>query len=337
MIELLDDLTVLEERGDPFCMVVMIHSRGSTPRSAGSRMLVLGDGSIRGTVGGGKMEAEAIAAAVDVLKTGKSRILDFEFSGEDAASLDMICGGSARILLEPVVSHSSSLRNVMHALKSQKSRGWMITEIQSTGEVQNRFVDQIPASLLPDDLSAVPGDISQRPFLTIENDQLVFVDPLIPPSRVLVFGAGHVSRSLAAVAHITGFSVSVIDDRADFANRERFPDSDEVLVVDPIAAYFEQHAVTNSDMIVIVTRGHLADQEVLERALQTNAGYIGMIGSRRKRELIYRSLREKGFGEDQIARISSPIGLSIGAETPEEIAVSITAELIQKRAVMRAG
>ncbi|HMN60189.1 MAG TPA: XdhC family protein [Anaerolinea sp.] len=331
MIELLDDLAVLEERGDMFCMAVMIHSSGSTPRSAGSRMLVLRDGAIRGTVGGGKMEAQVIAAAGDVMKSGQARILDFEFSGADAASLDMICGGSARILLEPVLSHANSLWDVVHALKFRGARGWMITEIQPAGAVAHRFADQIPASLLPDEILNAPGDASRRPFLAIENEQLVFVDPLVPPSRVIVFGAGHVSRSLAAISHIAGFNVTVIDDRIDFANRERFPDSDQVLVVDPITAYFDQQKVTRSDMIVIVTRGHLQDQEVLD------AGYIGMIGSRRKRELIYRSMREKGVGEDQISRISSPIGLAIGAETPEEIAVSITAELIQKRAAMRAG
>lgn len=336
MIELLDDLVVLEERGEPFCMAVMIHSSGSTPRSAGSRMLIMGNGGIRGTVGGGKMEAQVIAAAGEVMKTGQVRILDFEFTGADAASLDMICGGSARILLEPVASRTNSLWGVVDALKSRGTRGWMITEIQPAGAVAHRFVDQIPAGLLPDEIATAPGDASRRPFLAIENEKLVFVDPLVPPSRVIVFGAGHVSRSLAAIAGIAGFNVTVIDDRADFANRERFPDSDQVLVVDPITAFFDQQKVTRSDMIVIVTRGHLQDQEVLEGALGTGAGYIGMIGSRRKRELIYRSLREKGVGEDQIARISSPIGLAIGAETPEEIAVSITAELIQKRAALRA-
>jgi xanthine dehydrogenase accessory factor len=154
---------------------------------------------------------------------------------------------------------------------------------------------------------------------------------------VYIFGAGHVSQALAAVARIAGFRIFVLDDRGEFANRERFPDCYEVFVMDPITEIFQSRTFSREDMIVIVTRGHLQDQVVLETALKTRAGYIGMIGSKRKREMLYQTLRENGVHEEQIARVHSPIGLNIGAETPEEIAVSITAELIQQRAALRAG
>jgi xanthine dehydrogenase accessory factor len=134
------------------------------------------------------------------------------------------------------------------------------------------------------------------------------------------------------MAAMVGFGVSVADDRGEYANRERFNDATEIRVLENFGNAFSGVAIGREDLIVILTRGHLHDKTVLAQALNTDAGYIGMIGSRKKRNAIYGALLKDGFSQADLDRVHSPIGLSIGAETPEEIAVSIVAEMIRHRA-----
>jgi xanthine dehydrogenase accessory factor len=158
----------------------------------------------------------------------------------------------------------------------------------------------------------------------------IFIEPVMPLAMLYIFGAGHVAQSLYKVAHLAGFDVSVIDDRESYANRERFPHAKEVVAKD-----FEQAmavlAPNETSYIVIVTRGHRDDMRVLRWAVQTSARYIGMIGSKRKTITIFRELVKEGIPEQLFERVHAPVGLDIGAQTPEEIAVSITAELIATR------
>lgn len=158
------------------------------------------------------------------------------------------------------------------------------------------------------------------------------IEPIDTAGSVFIFGAGHVSRSLAGFTKTVGFYTVVLDDRAEFANRERFPDSDEVLVLESFTDCLAALPIDESSFIVIVTRGHVNDLVVLAQALKTRAGYIGMIGSRRKCEMIFQELRRSGYGEADLRRVNAPIGLPIRAETPEEIGISITAEMIAARA-----
>ncbi len=158
----------------------------------------------------------------------------------------------------------------------------------------------------------------------------VYIEPIVPKPEVLIFGGGHISLSLARVSALVGFQVTVIDDRAEFANRERFPEAEAVIAEDFSKAQGKLR-VHRSSYIVIVTRGHASDQEVLEWAVGTEARYIGMIGSRRKIQTVYENLRRKGVPPEKLERVHAPIGLDIGALTPEEIAVSIIAEIIQVR------
>jgi len=156
----------------------------------------------------------------------------------------------------------------------------------------------------------------------------VFIEPIFTYPTVHIFGAGHVSLPLARMCKMVGFRVVVIDDREIYANRERFPDADEV-VVSEFSDYFESFVPDDNSYIVIVTRGHRHDGMVLEWACRTNARYVGMMGSRAKKNIIYSELRDKGISEEKLTRVSSPIGLEIGSQTPEEIAVSILAEMIR--------
>jgi len=159
----------------------------------------------------------------------------------------------------------------------------------------------------------------------------LFIERIDLTNRVILFGAGHVSDYVARLAKMVGFHVTVIDDREEFANKERFPEADSV-IVDGLETVFDQLVVTPASYIVILTRGHLFDKTVLEKSIETEAGYIGMIGSKRKRNLIYQSLLDKGVSKETLEKVYSPIGVAINAQTPEEIAVSIVAELIQERA-----
>ncbi len=158
----------------------------------------------------------------------------------------------------------------------------------------------------------------------------IFVEPILPPAELYVFGAGHVSASLSRVASGAGFDVTVVDDRAAYANRERFPEAKEVIAEDFELA-MGRLSPNQSDYIVIVTRGHRDDMRILRWAVQTRARYVGMIGSKRKTITIFRELTAEGIAPRLFERVHAPVGLDIGAVTPEEIAVAITAELIAER------
>jgi xanthine dehydrogenase accessory factor len=164
----------------------------------------------------------------------------------------------------------------------------------------------------------------------------VFLEPILSDPKVFLFGGGHVSLPVARLSKRVGFRVAVIDNRPEFASRERFPEADEV-VIEEFSSAFKKLKIDGESYAVILTRGHVYDQEVLEWALGTEARYIGMIGSRKKVQAIFRNLREKGIPEEKLAAVHSPIGLDIGALTPEEIAVSIVAELIRERRKGRGG
>jgi len=158
----------------------------------------------------------------------------------------------------------------------------------------------------------------------------IFVEPVLPPASLYIFGAGHVSINLYKIAKSSGFDVTVVDDRETYANRERFPEAKEVIAEDFDRA-MARLAPNESSYLVIVTRGHRDDMRVLRWAVQTPARYIGMIGSRRKTITIFQELTKEGLAAELFDRVHAPVGLDIGAVTPEEIAVAITAELIAAR------
>jgi xanthine dehydrogenase accessory factor len=158
----------------------------------------------------------------------------------------------------------------------------------------------------------------------------IFIEPVLPPAELYIFGAGHVAASLYKVARIAGFDITVVDDREVYASRERFPEAQEVIAED-FEKVTSRLQPSESSYIVIVTRGHRDDMRVLRWAVQTPARYIGMIGSKRKTITIFKELQKEGLAPALFDRVHAPVGLDIGAITPEEIAVAITAELIAKR------
>ena len=161
-------------------------------------------------------------------------------------------------------------------------------------------------------------------------DMKVFIDILQPKEEVLIFGAGHIAVYVSKLMKMIGFKVTVIDDREGFADKERFPEADEIIAED-IKKALSQLKITPSTYIIVVTRGHLKDEEALGSVIRSNAAYIGMIGSRKKNATVFQHLEEQGVSAQELKKIHAPIGIDIGAQTPEEIAVSIIAEIIQVR------
>jgi len=156
----------------------------------------------------------------------------------------------------------------------------------------------------------------------------VFIDVLQPKEKVLIFGAGHIAVCVSKLAKTVGFKVTIIDDRKEFANQDRFPEADEIIAEDTEKALTHLN-ITPSSYIIVLTRGHLKDEEVLGSVIRSNAAYIGMIGSRKKNATVFQHLEEQGISQDELAKVYAPIGIDIKAQTPEEIAVSIVAEIIQ--------
>jgi xanthine dehydrogenase accessory factor len=159
---------------------------------------------------------------------------------------------------------------------------------------------------------------------------LVYLEPLMLDPHLVILGAGHVGKTLARLARFTGFRVTVVDDRQEFANRENIPDADDLMVAEFDRA-FEGIPVENGTFVVVATRGHNHDLDAVKAALRTKAGYIGLLGSRRKKALLFKALEESGFPPEDISRVIIPVGMEIGSVTPEEIGVSIMAQIIQKR------
>lgn len=177
----------------------------------------------------------------------------------------------------------------------------------------------------------VPFELTEKQGgLVCGGSLVVYVEPVVPDPRLVVLGAGHVGKALSRLAAFSGFHVTVVDDRPEFANRDTLPDAHEV-VVDDFPAVFPKVPVDPATFIVIATRGHNHDLDAVKAALGTDAGYIGLLGSRRKKGLLMNALRDAGFSPEDVSRIIIPVGLPIGSTTPEEIAVSIMAQIIQER------
>jgi len=342
------------ERSETLVRATILTHSGSTPRSAGSCMLLAAQGPdhmriLAGTVGGGLVEAQVMAAAVAVLATGAPRLENFELTGELAAGADMICGGRLRVFLERLGPQDLPLwRGLAHALALGQT-GLRLASLEPLppASPSNANAPAGASLLLPDGTllgAPLPPELVQAarsaasglaaPSTFDHAGRAYALEPWTADSPLAIFGAGHVSRPTAQIAALCGFRVTVLDDRPDFASVERFPQARTVVLpsFDNCLAELPQ---SPQSAIVIVTRGHVHDAEVLAQALRTQAGYVGMIGSRRKREAVYNRLRAQGFTDDDLLRVHCPIGLSIDAETPEEIAVSINAELIQWRAKAR--
>lgn len=235
-------------------LVTIVQSKGSVPREAGSKMLVYPNGTIEGTIGGGKLESLVIEKALESLKSGQTCLEDYDLHEMSDKSFGAICGGSLKI----------------------------------------------------------------------------FIEPLLQQPTLIIAGAGHVGIALARHAHLLGMYVVVVDDRQEWANSEKLPDVDEILL-GPIPEQIEQYTLKADTSLACVTRAPHIDEEIVYRMIDKPLSYLGMIGSQRKVKIVLDKLKGRGVSQESIEKIYAPIGLDINVETPEEIAVCILAELIRVR------
>jgi xanthine dehydrogenase accessory factor len=349
MVNLFVEIDRLLQSGESLVLARIIRQSGSAPRSVGTKQLIRADGTLVGTIGGGLLEYEVVRKAAAVHATGLSAIIHFQLTGRDAAESEMLCGGLVDVFLERLDAADSGVKSIFAdaARRVAEGSGAVLATIVQEGvaEVGRMLIEPDGAAGAAQAMPAAGIDPAafrneRRPRLArLDEFRLtpqVFVEPLAAEPTLYLFGAGHVSTCVAPLARMAGFRVAVIDDRAEFANAGRFPSADQILVC-AIEEAFRRVRISPSSYIVIVTRGHLHDRQALKAALGTEPAYIGMIGSRRKRDLVYRSLIEEGFAAERLNGVHSPIGLDIGAETPEEIGISIVAELIQVRAGLDAA
>ncbi len=332
------------ETGTPFALVAILSHQGSTPRTSGSRMVVMPDGTLFGTIGGGLLEAKVTDACLELIRKKTCRIQAFSLNQELKGSLDMVCGGCLTVLMETLVPGPELIPvfQALVALEQAGRKGVLVSRLSGPG--QGEFTVQ--KSLVRPDGSVTGSCLIPKPLLDdiCDNrfsgrfpivhtlDPAAFIlQPMIPADTLFIFGAGHVGFVLAQLAHLTGFSTVVTDDREAFANQNRFPHARQVRVTPDFENAFDKLTIDSHSFIVILTRGHLHDQIVLEQALLTGPAYIGMIGSRTKQDRIYDNLMAKGISKERLHTVYSPVGLPIGAQTPAEIGVSIMAQIIQVR------
>jgi xanthine dehydrogenase accessory factor len=334
----------LLENGSPIVLASIVMLEGSSPRHNGAKMVVAANGKSYGTIGGSLLEATAIKEAWSAIAAAKSRILDFNLNGKDANSMGMICGGKTSVLLDYIAATPANREFFLSWQKArQGSRDFYFVtytrgsknalkvyahsfvyadgEVTSTGKVSEEDKELLNSELRHINMTTV-----------IENEGTrLIIDPIRKVKTVYLFGAGHVAVPTAHIASLTGFRTIVLDDRAEFARSDRFPNVYTVRLLPSFDQALDGLEIDSDSLIVIFTRGHQFDRAVLEQSLKTRAGYIGMISSSRKRDTIYKALLEKGVSQSELDRVHSPIGIAIGGETPEEIAVSIVAELISER------
>jgi xanthine dehydrogenase accessory factor len=345
---LLKKVCELLENNTSFVMATIISHEGSTPRISGTKMIITVDGKIAGTIGGGLLEARVMEKAMDIIDDkGFSSFMPFDLTYDDVTTMDMICGGQAEIFLDHIIPsyENAEIFNLWNRILEQRENGFFLTAVvgdrDNIAQVYHGVFgkDHVLHGNLPltdvalDTIVEETQKVNALRTLNIEN-ALVIIEPAIKPKTAFLFGAGHVAKPTAHLCALTGFYVTVLDDRKEFANVFNFPDAHEIHVVESFEQAFNDLYVDEDSFIVIFTRGHLHDRTVLARALKTNAGYIGMIGSKKKRDNIYKALLNTGYHQEDIDRVFSPIGLAIGAQSPEEIAVSIVAEMIQQRGRM---
>ncbi|MBF8266725.1 MAG: hypothetical protein HW388_233 [Dehalococcoidia bacterium] len=340
-------------KGEPFAIATVVDTKGSTPQKPGAKLLVRQDGSGVGTLGGGCVEGDIWFAAKMLLKEGgKPTVRDYLLNEEIAAREGLVCGGTMYFLIDPVVEPEPllpSVRGIVGAYDGGPSVGLatLLKPAKNKGRVGDKLFiggDGVATGTLGDPLrdqeaaSALQGlmDRGRIKYLSTRDGSKVFLEGYTTPPTVVLAGGGHISKALAPLAKALGLRLMVIDDRPEFANKERFPEADEVIVAD-YAQGLQQLDLRPNSAVVVATRGHREDDLALEAAARSSAGYVGLVGSKRKVILIYEELLKHGIPPERLRAIHAPIGLNIGATTPEEIALSIMAEIVAFREGLSGG
>ena len=333
--------------GRPCVLATVVRTKGSTPQKAGAMLLVKDDGSGLGTLGGGCVEGDIWFAAKEMLRDGSGPEFKDYYLNEDIAARDgLVCGGTMYFYLEPLRSLDDflplgdeileaydggepvSLATVVNSPNRPESLGAKLllrADGTVSGTLGSETLDE-PALEVAQRVAAIGNTES----ISTEDGTEIFVEGFTTPPTLVMVGGGHVGKATADLANILGYRVYIVDDRPEFSNDERFPYAEQTIVT-PYEYWSDFLSINVNTFVVVATRGHRYDDMALESALKTRARYIGLLGSRRKTLMIYRRLLEQGTTKERIREVYAPIGLNIGALTPEEIAVSIMSEVIMVR------
>jgi xanthine dehydrogenase accessory factor len=351
-LDVLHEIPSALESEDSVILATIISTSGSTPASAFSKMLVRNAGKTWiGTVGGGCVEGDVLEAAQKLYGKNKAQILTFHLN-ENEMVQGLICGGSLEVLIEPITREQVSLFEEMKVLREDGEDGVIATFLGKETLLFKILLKR------PDDMDGLTDQwkhvlqLSNHPMIQLSVRELaeetqkahhrnemrrlkvsggeLILEPMTGQPHLIIFGGGHVSKSISRAAALSGFRVTIVDDRREYANPERFPEAAQTLAIEFHRA-FDLLTIKPSTYIVVVTRGHRSDEEILGRALKTPAKYIGMIGSKRKILTTYKHLVEQDVSPDSLTRVHAPMGIEIGAVTAEEIGISVVAQLIQVR------
>ncbi len=347
MKEVIQEAVNLLEQGQPCVLATVVRTKGSTPQKSGAMLLVREDGSGVGTLGGGCVEGDIWFAAKEIMRNHGGPEFKNYYLNEDIAARDgLVCGGTMYFFLEPFwepddfteLGHQLldaydggeplALATVVNVAAGQPGLGAKLLlrmDGAISGTLGSPELDQRAA-----DVCRKVADVGAIESFTTDEGVEVFVEGFTTPPTLVQVGGGHVGKATADLAQTLGYRVVVVDDRPEFANPERFPYADETLVTD-YESWSDHLSLNVNTFVVVATRGHRYDDMALESALKTRARYIGLMGSRRKTLMIYQRLLQQGITLERLKEVRSPIGLDIGALTPEEIAVSVMSEIIMTR------
>ncbi|MCR4962429.1 MAG: XdhC/CoxI family protein [Firmicutes bacterium] len=319
----------LEENRD-VALVTIIAQEGSSPRGIGAQMLVKSDGSVTGSVGGGAVEKRCQELALQCIQNKNWKIREFALRQNETASIGMVCGGDVTAFVQYAGAAQKEWRELAKKLLTifaAHQSGWLALHLDGSVPA---VIDENGNTVFGQLEGAVPA-LDRKTYVKTEN---MFYMPLPVRDRALLFGGGHCTQALAMVLAKVGFRVVVVDNRPEYADPALFPEAESVICGDycHIADYL---TVEPADYVVIMTHGHVHDLDVQEQVLRHPPYYVGVIGSKSKKDFVNSKLRELGIPDEVIATVHSPIGTAIKAVTPEEIAVSIAGEMIYERALLR--
>jgi xanthine dehydrogenase accessory factor len=331
-------------------IATVIRTQGSTPQKPGSTALFSAEGLVAGTIGGGVVEGRVQQAALQAINTGKSSLVTFDLYNDINKKEEAICGGKITVLIDARPVNSINVFSDLNESLKHRIPGvlvTMVTENDKSSVLVNRYwvskkkVPGIQEEFLEKILPAAEEMISSHDVydfreMTLslpdqEPSSLFLLEPVFPADKLIIAGAGHIGRALSHFGHLLDFEVTVIDDRAEYANSTNIPDADHIIVGN-IGKEMLKLEKTGDTYVVIVTRGHKDDAEALKPCIGKPLAYIGMIGSRKKVSSIRDNFIENGWATKETwDKVYSPIGLEIGSQTVEEIAVSIAAQLVKVR------
>ena len=334
MRELLEQYDAWRAEGHDVGRAVVIRTYGSSPRQAGSVLLVADDGRMVGSVSGGCIEGAAAQAVLESRERGESRVIRYGVTNEQAWDVGLACGGTIDVLIQPDVP-AAAVAAARDPLASATSVLGTTLVTPLPADTPEDLTDAVPATREASDAAALEqlrGDAlgAGRSQTARIEDRHVFIEAFPVPPRLVIVGATEVARSLVGLAKALGYERIVIDARTAFATRERFPDVDRLLTDWPDEA-FEKIDLGPNDAVAILSHDPKFDEPAIVEALKRGARYVGAIGSRRTQADRRRRLLEAGLTEDQLGQIRGPIGLDLGGREPAETALAILAEIVSVR------